>query len=182
MNTSKAAVVVSTIVGKVCSILGYSILVVFGLPLIFGAFGSDSAQIIFVLVCIGLGTFLIVLGIKNKHRIKRFKIYVGLISMEHMTSLENIASSTSQSIDFVSNDIQKMIDKKFFANANIDKMTNEIIIGETKAQPQIVATPQPAQQNTIAENENVKCQGCGAMNLKQKGVAINCEYCGSPIK
>ena len=183
MNTSKAAVVVSAIFGKISSISGY----------VFGAFGfigfiiestekRESSGFIIAFIFIALGILLILKGSKIKRRIKRFKRYVSLISTQQMTSLENIAASTSQSIDFVRNDLKKMIDKKFFANASINAATNEIVIGGMVAQPISVATAQQKQATIQSDVEMFTCSGCGASGTKTRGVPGNCDYCGSLVK
>ncbi len=180
MKTSKAAVVISAIMGKVRSIIGYALVIILGLPLVMGAYESDIGVYVFVIIIICLGALLIISGAKAKRRIKRFKRYVALISGEHMTSLQNIASATSQSIDFVENDLQKMINKKFFANASINIAAGEIIIGNrTQAIP---VTNTATQQNISIEFETISCPGCGATNSKQKGKSGSCEYCGTALK
>jgi ABC-type multidrug transport system fused ATPase/permease subunit len=181
MSTSKAAVVISVIMGKVRSIIGYALVVVLGLPLVMGAYGSDIGVYVFVIVIILIGVLLIVSGARAKRRIKRFKRYVALISGEHMTSLQNLASATSQSIDFVKNDLYKMINMKFFTSASIDITAGEIIIGN-RTQATVLATDNAKNQNIPNEIEIVNCLGCGATNSKQKGKPGNCEYCGTALK
>lgn len=184
MNTSKAAVVVNSILGKIASIFGYTvgamslILIVVGVSDI-NSYGAVPTIIMLLFVFI-LCVLSVIRGNQIKKRIRRFKKYVSLISLAHMTSLENIANSTSQSIDFVRKDIQKMIDKKFFVNATLDMRTNQIIIGGLKRTQQ-VSSHVVMQQNRPIENVTINCPSCGAMNVKQKGVPSNCEYCGSAI-
>jgi glucan phosphoethanolaminetransferase (alkaline phosphatase superfamily) len=187
MNTSKAAITVSLIIGKVCSFFGYFFAIGY-LFMIVAIIGEGSigqsdktAMIITFLLMSACGVLLIRKGISNKNRIRRFRTYVGLISDDHMTSLESIASSTSKSVDFVRNDLQKMINKKFFQNAYIDLNADKIVIVGMKQKLQTTEAPQPAEQDHALETY-VKCSGCGATNLKKKGVAAYCEYCGSPLK
>ena len=180
MSTSKAAVVASSLMGKIASIVGY-IFGIFSLMIIIvgitdldspGAFGA----VVFLLGVLAVSVFLIVRGIKIKRRIKRFKQYISLISGAGMTSVASIAGATTHSVDFVSNDLQRMIDKKFFANAAIDYQSGEILIGGRAP-----GTAAVAQQVVTAEYECVACSGCGANNSKQKGLSDTCDYCGSPI-
>lgn len=181
MNTSKSAIVISTIIGKVCSIIGYILVVTLGLPLVMGAFkNTDIGVYIFVSIIILLGVLLILFGIKTKRRIKRFKRYVLLISNEHMISLQNLATTTSQSIDFIKKDLQKMINKKYFTNASIDLGTGVIVIGNRQQiVPNINTT---TQENIPIEIETITCSGCGATNSRQKGIVGYCEYCGTILK
>jgi len=180
MNTSKAAVAVSAIFGKISSVLGYA----FGLIGIIGfsveiSENRETSGFVIAVVFTALGVFLIIKGVQIKRRIRRFKRYVSLISTQQMKSLENIAASTSQSVDFVRNDLQKMINKKFFANASINAVTNEIVIGGMAAQPVWPAPAQNTQYAVQPEFEMYTCSGCGASGTKQKGVPGSCDYCGS---
>jgi len=93
-----------------------------------------------------------------------------------MTSLENIAASTNQSVDFISNDLQKMIKSRFFSNAKIDSATNEIIIGGKQK-----STVSQAHSSAKSEEEAYTCPGCDATGNKPKGTRITCDYCGTEI-
>jgi 26S proteasome regulatory complex component, contains PCI domain len=176
-DSSKAAIITSVVIGKISSIVGYAFAFIFGLPLIMGAFHEVGAAIV-AIVFIAISVALILNGIKIKKRNRRFKKYVGLISVENQTSLENIASSTMQSLDFVTRDIQKMIDKKFFLNAYIDKETNEIVLQRRNTEGKFA----PAAANAPVEMITVTCKGCGAVNSIPKGSVAECEFCGSPLK
>ena len=182
MSTSKAAVAVNAVLGKLLSIIGYALGVFFLVPTIFGAF-DDAGIIIFAIIVIALCVWAVIKGMQIKRRIKRFKKYVSLISTQHMTSLDNIAASTSQPADFVKKDLQKMISKKFFVNASIDETANEIIIGKRIASaPSAPSAAVNVQYSTQAELEVFNCSGCGASGTKTKGIPGNCDYCGSVVK
>lgn len=181
MNKSKVAVTADAVFGKILSIVGY----IFGsymlLVLIFGIIDevSGTSDPIGWFNIFLIGVFLLVppilallKGIQIKKRQKRFKSYASLISTQQMTSIENLAASTGQSVDFVRNDLQKMIQKKFFANAMIDMAANEIVIGGKTAKK----IAQPA-----IEMELYVCPGCDAPGEKPKGQSANCAYCGSPV-
>ena len=170
MNTSKAAVAANAILGKLFSIAGY-VLGAFCLFLIVFGNLDDTGLIIFVLTVMLLCVWAVIKGMQIKRRIRRFKDYVALISTQQMTSLDNIAASTSQTVNFVKKDLRKMINKKFFINAVIDAATNEIIIGIRNVQ-----------NSTQAELEVFTCSGCGASGTKIKGIPGNCDYCGSVVK
>jgi len=137
---------------------------------------KDASVLIALLLLLALCVFSIAKGAQIKRRIRRFKRYVSLISAQGMTSLESIAASTKQSLDFVRNDLQKMITKKFFAHAAIDFATDSILIGGSGAS---VAASPPAQTHAPAEYEPFACPGCGATGKKMKGIPYDCEYCGS---
>jgi hypothetical protein len=137
----------------------------------------DDEVITFVLVLMGIGVALILYGMKTKRSLKRFKSYINIITFENNISLENIAGQTSQSLDFVTKDIEKMIKKKYFANAHIDKKANEIILGKRD----IKVTSVQEGNNIFNEMISVNCKGCGAANSVQKGLSSECEFCGSTL-
>jgi len=182
MNTSKAAVAANAVLGKLFSIAGYVLGTFFLVPTVFGAF-DDAGIIIFALIVVALCVWAVIKGMQIKRRIRRFKRYVSLISTQQMTSIDNIAANTSQPVDFVKIDLQKMINKKFFVNASIDTAANEIIIGKKMASaPSSPSASVNVQNSTQAEIEVFTCSGCGASGTKTKDVPGNCDYCGSVVK
>ena len=184
MNASRAAVVVSAIFGKAASLFGYA----FGL---FGVVGftvevnGDKSAVGFAMSVIFMASaiFLIIKGILIKRRIKRFKRYISLITLNQMTSIDKIAASTFQSAQYVINDLQKMIYKKYFVNASIDIAANEIIIGNrTASAPYAASYAAPPHNSMQTELEVFNCPGCGASGARSKGVPGKCDYCGSFVK
>lgn len=177
-QTSKASITISRISGIISSILGYAFAILFGLPLIMGAFKfKRPGELILVLIFLALAALLITYGIRTKRRINRFKRYVGIISIENQPYLENIAGACSQSVDFVAKDLQKMIDKKFFINAYIDKNTNEIVLERKNT----TTTNEAINNNKAVEFKAVTCKCCGASNKIPAGLVAECEFCGSAI-
>jgi glucan phosphoethanolaminetransferase (alkaline phosphatase superfamily) len=183
MNTSKVAVIANAVLGKIASIAGYTfgIITLLGLIVSIPELSSDDAlaTIVVLLFMLAISLALILKGSQIKRTIKRFKQYVSLISIQQMTSLDKLAASTSQSVEFVKNDLQKMINKKFFANAVIDLAANEIIIGGKTASSVSV----PVQEQTPPQEElaTYTCPGCGCLGTKPKGASGSCEFCGSSI-
>lgn len=181
MNKSKVAVTADAVFGKILSIVGYVygtfmlLIVIIGIvDEVSGSPDSIGGLTVFIYsVFLLVPPLLAILkGIQIKKRQRRFKTYISLISAQQMTSIENLAASTGQSVDFVRDDLQKMIKKKFFANATIDIAENEIIIDGKSAK-------KAAQSQ--AEMESYVCPGCDAPGEKPKGQSANCEYCGSPV-
>lgn len=174
---------VSAICGKICSAIGYTLggLMTLGFitqltdgkPSVYSATYDTFMYLLFFSLC----GFLIYKGITIKRRIKRFKNYVNLISYSNITSLKNIAASSNQSIDFITKDIQKMIDKGYFKNAVINKKHGEVIIGKM-----LTGVTAPGNTNAaLIEEKTVRCQSCGAFNTIINYKSTKCEYCGSPI-
>ena len=181
MNKSKVVVVANAALGKIASIIGYTLGSFFLLGIIATISGDMEDPVASIIICLFLlvfSIFLIIKGSQIKRRIRRFKRYVSLISTQQMTSLENLAASTSQSVDFVRNDLKMMINKSFFANASIDMAANEIVIGGSRSQT-ATQTQGFGQQ---AELGTYNCTGCGASGTKIKGVPGSCDYCGSAVK
>ncbi|MCL2760563.1 MAG: hypothetical protein FWD70_02825 [Desulfuromonadales bacterium] len=186
MDTSNPMVDASSLGGKILSLIGY----VGGIFFLIGVIGALSdpktftnSDLVLYLVFLAFFILLILKGSKIKRRIKRFKQYAPLILDQKMTSIDSIAASTSQSVDFVKNDLQKMIDKNFFDNALINTATNEIVIGAAATSTPDAASP-PIQGQTAAQSEleTFTCPGCGASGEKPKGVPGNCEYCGLAVE
>lgn len=184
MNTSKVAVTVSAFLGKMASITGYFLTFLFlgtSAVLMHEVVQDGSmeatAGLIVVLVLLFFSVLLIVSGAKAKRRIKRFRRYVSLISGHNMTSIDELASSTSRPAAFVKKDLRKMIARRFFTNAAIDEAANEIIIGGGAAAGSGVQSQSAAPR----ESETFCCRGCGASGVKPKGLPGTCDYCGSAI-
>ncbi|MDR3597617.1 hypothetical protein [Clostridium sp.] len=178
-QTSRSAIVVHRIMGVLASVVGYFVDFIFGITLLFGKL-KNAASIILLLIFLVIGTLLIVYGIKTKKRIQRFKKYVSIMSLENETSLENIANSCSQSLDFVTKDLQIMINQKFFINAYIDKNTNAIIL-ERKYATYTQDTVKKADTVESNKSKAVTCKNCGASNNITIGTVAECEFCGSAI-
>ena len=163
--------------GKICSILGYAL----GIPIMLttilgismllkgnseeGLFAATLFFLVIDLACV----VLIIIGLRIKRRIRRFKEYVHLISQEQITSLREIADATGRTFSFVESDLQSMIRHKFFPSARIDEITEEIIITRSLNGIDI----------TGLDMETVFCMGCGAPVVKRRHSAAQCEYCGS---
>jgi len=174
MKTSKAAVVANSAFGKIVSIIGYIFGPLMLLVLLFGLPEEDTVgTAVICIILIAFSVLAIIKGVQIKRRVKRFKQYVSLISGQQMTSLENIAASTNQTVDFVGNDLKKMIKSRFFAQAKIDTAANEIVIGGTATRPK--------RSQTQTELEDYICSGCDAQGSKPKGSGGICDYCGSPV-
>ena len=146
-DQSKSAVNKSMVLGKIASIFGIVIVFFFAMA----GFGVASLKICdsipIYLVFIAFGVFLIIKGKLIKDRIKRFKNYIRIITVDYKTNINDIANSTGKTVDFVKKGIQVMIDKKFFLNAYIDKSTNQIVLN--KRSDEAVIPQNSSNANTI---------------------------------
>jgi len=191
-NKAKAAVIVSAIIGKVQLIIGIAITLLFGLMIIGlltdGEFRSSMGVggAIFIFLFFALGIWLILLGKKRSKLIKTFKSYVSRLSTDPTGSIDQLASSSSTSVDIVNKNLNEMIKKKYFVNAFIDKDRNCIIFphySQSQTQTQTQGTLNRTQtQNQAIEFATVSCKGCGATNKVAKGSVGECDFCGSQIK
>ena len=176
MKTSKAAVVVSAILGKISSICG----LVVGIPILVALISSVVDQewlsreaTISGVILLALSALAIAKGIQIRRRIKRFKQYVRLLSTHQLASIEELADEAKRPFAFVRQDLQKMIKRKYFANAVIDADTNQITISGNVAPTPILP---------FAQMKVVDCKNCGANSKVIVGQIINCEYCGSYLQ
>jgi hypothetical protein len=175
-HSSRSAIVISTIKGKVASFFGYTLAVPVGLVLIFEP-ATDAGTNITSLIVIGFGVLLIYYGIKIKKRLRRFKNYIQIITTENTTSLKSIAGKTSQSVDFVMKDIKEMTYKKYFVDAYIDENAYEIVLKNRENNVNSVQV----ENNIASEMITVTCKGCGAANSVSVGKSNECEFCGSNL-
>jgi hypothetical protein len=115
------------------------------------------------------------MGIQIKGRINRFRKYTALISGQQMSSLDDIAASTSKPVSFVKKDLQKMITLRYYVDMEIDYAANKIIPGIKTAQARA------AMEANMDRYEKYCCHDCGGSGLKLKGEHKACEYCGNII-
>ena len=170
--SSRATIITQRVVGKICSIFG-NIIVGLGLIglLVEITDEQDAFGIGFAIFCLIIGGLFIYSGIRIRNTINRFKHYVSIISIQRITSLETIAAQTGKSTTFVRDDLQKMINNKFFSNASIDPFRGEILI----------AGMQSLAHGSPANLENYTCGRCGGSGVRERGSVSICEYCGSVV-
>ena len=115
-----------------------------------------------------------------------FKDYVAQLSVDTSGSIENIAGATGTSVDVVKKNLAFMIKKKFFTNARIDEVNNQLVLPSMaqrqqeqnyNAQASNVSTSAPQNEMTTC-----KCPNCGGMNKIAKGMVAECDFCGSPLQ
>jgi len=173
MEASKSAVMKDTVKGKVFSVIGY-LFAAFFLLYILGSSETFFDNIVGTLIA-GIflfvpAVFFILKGIKIKRTIKRYKTYVSFISTQDIASVDRIATLTEQPVGFVRNDLQNMINNKYFSDAVIDLASDEIVIRSRSAD--------------ITENfgyDTFKCPACGGSSKIKKGEPRICGYCGSAV-
>ena len=86
--------------------------------------GMDTTLIVIAGV---LGAFLIFMGIMTKITVKKYKEYAAYLSEDPTGSIEQLAAKTGETADEVRDNLQRMIDKRYFIGAHIDERTNSIV-------------------------------------------------------
>ena len=133
----------------------------------------DAGTACFVIFLLFL--YMCIVGIRLKKRVIRCKKYVALIYGQQITSIYDIAVSTSRTNDFVRRDLQKLIIKGYLTDLEIDLAANRVIAGSKTAQAQA------ARQAELDKYEKYACSNCGASGVRLKGEQKVCEYCGSAL-
>lgn len=182
---SKSKIMMAIIKGKIASILGWIFAIFWLIGLIAistsSPAGDAAAGTIICLIFIAISIPFILYGRKVKYSIKRFRRYVDIIITGNETNIDNIAGTIMRPVDFVISDLQDMINKKYFANAYIDRGTHEIVINNRKEN---INSFQVQDESNEAEDTNiqiVECKCCGAKNRVSSGSSGICEYCGSSL-
>lgn len=143
----------------------------------------------------GITIGLILLGviclvyIRATKRLTRIKLYVPLIHPEWKIPIEHIATSTKQSVRVVRADLRYAVRKHFLDGIYYDMGADEIGPPPQFEQREGMSETIDSDMEESAinvhlgkrETEVVICSGCSAKNIKVKGEAGTCEYCGAPI-
>lgn len=135
----------------------------------------DVILIFFFLVLFGVGLFFIIEGIKRKHLISEFRLYIEKLSQDPNKSLARLSYITKVPVYKIKIKINKMIGYGFFINAYIDETDNTLVYLNSTAKSKASSS-----QNQITY-VTVKCSGCGATNRIVKGTVGKCEFCGAYI-
>lgn len=181
---STPSLVAYTIRGKVASIFGWILCLLFGFVTFVGITQPDNetgGKVPAVLVCFAIslaGVFFIIAGNKIKKRIRRYRQYVCIIGNQRTTPLEQIASSLHLTTSFIMLDLQSMISRNLFPGSYIDASTHSIVFLD-QAVGALYSNERAPSGTAI---ETVVCKNCGASNQVAFNSVARCEYCGSPLK
>ncbi len=188
MNDSKAifkSVVMSRVKSVILGIIGWFMAVLFGITFIVGVFTkwdeNTPAGLIFCLICLGIGIFLIIMGHKIKAKVQKINKYAQIIEIQNETSVERIAGNLNMSVDSVITDLQGFIAQGIMNGVYVDLNTHQITCRNAGNGniPQNIPT-MPSNSSDL-KKEAVACNSCGAMNQIVKGSNSKCEYCGTII-
>lgn len=165
--------------GKAVTIIGCILL--FGALVLFISSISDGLKegkfgILFYLLS---GISLILVGIKRKENVKKFKKYISIINNDEIMDIDNISAIIPASYENTKEYLQNMIDNGFFQDAYIDEIKRQIVF------PKMKEAKPDNQFNNTEKNIRMKvvtCNGCGAQNSIATGTVGECEFCGSKIE
>ena len=133
----------------------------------------DLGLTLFTLALLSPFVYAIVCSWKIKARIKRYKLYVTLISLHDMTKAAELAGHLHKTQAFVEKDLQVMISLRYFDNALYDPKNKEIVISNKNY------TEMLAGANKDAPTKEVTCQNCGGHNRIIVGKVVKCKFCGT---
>ena len=103
---------------------------------VFSSILAGSSVVLGVLVVFSVGgAGLLLKGINERKRVKRFKKYVRIIDNNSFVSIEELAKYASEKKNFVVKDLRKMIDLGMFLEGHIDEgktyfMINDEVYGQ----------------------------------------------------
>lgn len=81
----------------------------------------------FLAVILGLGLWMCFKGMRTNALCRRFKIYRRIIGDNTYCALKSLAEVTDRSVDFVRQDLQHMIDKRFFKEGYFNKEKTHLL-------------------------------------------------------
>lgn len=173
--------------GMVMASVGYSFAAMFGLSLgilgtvglTLGGFGiSTACGIVGILFGASLGMG--IGGSKKLGRASRFRRYMGLLKERTYCSIEELASGTGKSIQYVQKDLKRMIQKGFFPEGHMDRQETCLITDHETYQQYLLtqkeydrrAEEQKDHQTSHQNEENDSDSKVSRENLSQECRAI----------
>lgn len=125
--------------GRVAGILmaagGYSGMVIFGIfLLVFLVLGLLGHILLAGVIVFGILTAAsLILGIGGSRRlgfINRFRSYVRILNRQVYVSIRTLADKTGKSVEYITGDLKKMIDRRLFLQAHIDEENHCLILSD----------------------------------------------------
>ena len=131
---------------------------------------------------------------------KREAMIYSLVTVNNVTSIEQIASTLAIKPEKAQKIIQNMIntsntvldfvnDALLFKNAQNDHLNKKIVLDPNSKNikktlfknPFAKQAPQEVPQEAIVQTKVVACKGCGAENTVTEGIVAECPYCGASV-
>ena len=180
-TATQSAITKVKIKGTIQQLIGWTLVVFFGLAVIAG--GSqikssfDVSMVIFCTAMVAGGIFLIISGLKKRKLIKAFHDYSTRFATDPTKSIDILASSIGVTTWTATKNIAEMISNGFFTNTYIDTQRNCLVTTNIQ-QP---TSNGSANTSNLGSYITVQCGGCGANNKIASGTVGECEFCGSQI-
>ena len=87
-----------------------------------------SGVVVFMLIIMAIGIWLISRAVNTDRMVLRFKIYKRTLGQRTYGSVDDLARSVGKDREFVQKDLRRMINKGFFPEGHLDKEENTLII------------------------------------------------------
>ncbi|MDF2941307.1 MAG: hypothetical protein K0S01_165 [Herbinix sp.] len=149
---------------------------------------SDVGSFFVLMVLAGLSVYLLLCGMRRLKLIRLYRNYIQLLSQAPSHSIDQLAYILKSPVQMVRFNLIQMIKKRYLAAAYIDTDSNRLVSSGYGQNTNAIPTPnfnrnpnnvvQPQKMNEII---TVTCKNCGASNKVTKGIATECEYCGSNV-
>ena len=180
MKKTKLALVGASVKSKIQAILGWSITAFSVMGLCFYLPSPEEfgwGLIAFMFVLFAMGVLLLLLSWRNKKLISQFRLYVNILSNQPSMSIYELAMTLGESEIKVTQNLQAMIDRRFFASAYIDHGRQCLVFPLMEQATRAVHEEMEAQPHGI-----VACSVCGGDNRVPLGKRCNCMYCDNFIQ
>lgn len=118
----------------------------------------------FLIAILGLGLWMFFKGMRTNALCRRFKIYRRIIGDNTHCTLKLLAAGMDKSVDFVRQDLQRMIDKRFFKEGYFNKekthilTSHESFLNFEQYRVQLEERQEETVQKNSAEQQNTQVQ------------------------
>ena len=177
MKKSKINLIAASLKGKIQLICGIG-LVIFSM----GGFSveipaRDVVGIIIAIAVLSLGLFLIYRFYRIQKLISRFRLYVSILSNQSSMSIYALSQTAGFPEQQVAKELQTMIDRRFFADAYIDRGKRCLVfpLMEQEAKKETTESDDDLYVTTV-------CPICGGSNRVVSGKNNRCMYCDNIIR
>ena len=179
MKKSKLTLVGAKIKSNVQAFFGWSLIVAFvgGIGVEMSAEKPDPTGIVFSLACLIFGALLILLSIRTKKLVSKFRLYVNVLSRQSSMSIYELAMTLGENESNVVKSLQAMINRKYFASAYIDMKQKRLVFPMMEREEEIAREQREALPHVM-----VTCSVCGGEARIPVGSHTNCIYCNNFIQ
>ena len=166
--------------GWLLAATGYGFGSMFGLALVIVAIVNDAVGGIPDLVCeilavfTGLNLWMGVAGGRRLGLANRFQRYAAMLGNRTYCMIEELASGTGKTIDYIRKDLKKMLRKGFFPEGHLDRK-EMCLITDNETYQQYLLTPQEADRRAVFGEAAWSAENAGASSGPVSGRSGNTE-------